>query len=152
MPINYLQEQLYHPVRICDDCFQKLYPDEAAKKASAAAEMNAAKPDTIEMNFCQKPNDSESTHQQNGTNNATYQHHTLEQPLILQKVSTNCQVSSTANDEIDVNGIPQNDSNSVLPISDIKNVVTPCTTTKETHNDVLEGEACVVLNGNSSNQ
>ena len=53
---------------------------------------------------------------------------------------------------MDVNDIPHNDSNSVLPISDIKNVVTPCTTTKETPNDVLEGEACVVLNGNSSNQ
>merc|ERR1711994_964655 len=41
-------EQLYHPVRICDDCFLKLYPDEAAKKANAISEMNATKPDTIE--------------------------------------------------------------------------------------------------------
>ena len=104
--------------------------------------MNAAKPDTIEMNFCQKPNVTESTHQPNGINTATSHHPALEQPLLLQKVSSsNCQ----ENDEIDV---PQNDNNSVLPISDIKDT----TTTKETHNDVLEGEACVVLNDNSSNQ
>ena len=117
--------------------------------------MNATKPDTIEMNFCQKPNVNESlTQQPNGTNTATSNHPALEQPLILQKVSSsNCQVSSTENNDIDVNTIPQNDNNSVLPISDIQNVVTPCTTTIiETPNDVLEGEACVVLNGNSSNQ
>ena len=112
--------------------------------------MNAAKPDTIEMNFCQKPNVNESTHQPNGINTATSHHPALEQPLNLQKVSSSdCQVSSTENDEIDVNTIPQNDNNSVLPISDIKNVVTPCTTTTK-GNDVLEGEACVVLNGSNS--
>jgi len=127
-------EQLYHPVRICDDCFQKLYPEEAAKKA-LDAEISAAKSEAIEMNFCQTTtNVCDSTQEPNENTS----HTTLEQP-ILQKTSND---EASAND-IDVNDGPQNESSVLLISSDIKDVVT---STKDKPNSVLEGEACVILN------
>merc|ERR1712223_898414 len=146
-------EQLYHPVRICDDCFLKLYPEEAAKKNEEAtsettintgARVASKTNDAIEMNFYEKSNVSESTHEQDGTTTNT-SHQMLEQPS-LQNLSER-QVS-VAKNEIDVNKDQQNDSKSVLPNRDIKNVVP----TNDTTNEVLEGEACVVLNDNSSDQ
>ena len=141
---NNLQEQLYHPVRICDDCFQKLYPEEAAKKLQEAtnetgahAGMNVVNKhnDAIEMNLHEKSNVKESniTHQYDGPTTNTSQN--------------GCKVRD-ANNEIDENKSRQNDSNGVLPNRDIKNVVP----TNDTTNEVLEGEACVVLNDNSSDQ
>ena len=148
-----MQEQLYHPVRICDDCFLKLYPEEAAKKNEEAtnettvntgARVASKTNDAIEMNFYEKSNVSESTHEQDGTTTNT-SHQMLEQPS-LQNLSER-QVS-VAKNEIDINKDQPNDSKSVLPNRDIKNVVP----TNDTTNEVLEGEACVVLNDNSSDQ
>ena len=144
---------MYHPVRICDDCFLKLYPEEAAKKNEEATnETNvntgtrvASKTnDTIEMNFYDKSNVSESTHEQDGATTNT-SHQILEQPS-LQNLSER-QVS-VAKHEIDENEDKLNDNKSVLPNRDIKNVVP----SNDTANEVLEGEACVVLNDNSSDQ
>ena len=144
---------MYHPVRICDDCFLKLYPEEAAKKNEEAtnettvntgARVASKTNDAIEMNFYEKSNVSESTQEHDGTTTNT-SHQMLEQPS-LQNLSER-QVS-VAKNEIDVNKDQPNDSKSVLPNRDIKNVVP----TNDTTNEVLEGEACVVLNDNSSDQ
>ena len=72
-------------------------------------------------------------------------HQMLEKPNLLKNLTDGCQVSGV-NNEIDENTSPQNESKSVLPNSDIKNVVL----TNDTPNEVLEGEACVVLNTNSN--
>ena len=144
---------MYHPVRICDDCFLKLYPEEAAKKNEEAtnettvntgARVASKTNDAIEMNFYEKSNVSESTQEHDGTTTNT-SHQMLEQPS-LQNLSER-QVS-VAKNEIDINKDQPNDSKSVLPNRDIKNVVP----TNDTTNEVLEGEACVVLNDNSSDQ
>ena len=139
---------MYHPVRICDDCFQKLYPEEAARKIQEATnEITATKSnDAMEMNFYEQTKVSESAKQQQQegttTTNNTY-HQVLEKPSLLNSMSDDCQVS-VVNNEIDE--IPQNESKSVLPNRDIKNVVP----TNDTRNEVLEGEACVVLSSNSN--
>ena len=69
----------------------------------------------------------------------------LEQPS-LQNLSER-QVS-VAKNEIDVNKDQPNDSKSVLPNRDIKNVVP----TNDMPNEVLEGEACIVLNDDNGIQ
>ena len=91
--------------------------------------------DGIEMNLYEKSNVKESniTHQYDGPTTNT---------------SLNgCQVRD-ANNEIDENKSRQNDSNGVLPNGDIKNVVP----TTDMHNEVLEGEACIVLNDDNGIQ
>ena len=141
---------MYHPVRICDDCFQKLYPEEAARKIEEATnETTATKSnDAIEMNFYDQTKVNESTQQQQQeeiTTTKNTSHQMLEKPNLLKNLTDGCQVSGV-NNEIDENTSPQNESKSVLPNSDIKNVVL----TNDTPNEVLEGEACVVLNTNSN--
>ena len=91
--------------------------------------------DAIEMNLYEKSNVKESniTHQYDGSTTNTSQN--------------GCQVRD-AKIEIDENKSGQNDSNGVLPNSDIKNVVP----TNDMPNEVLEGEACIVLNDDNGIQ
>ena len=119
-------------MRICDDCFQKLYPEEAAKKA-LAAEITATKSEAIEMNFSQATTENGSGLAQD-PNEATS--HTTPEQSDLQEI---LKTKVSANDK-DVNGRPQ-DKRSDLPVSsDIKKMIT------DKPNEVLEGEACVILN------
>lgn len=146
-------EQLYHPVRICDDCFQKIYPEEAAKKLLAAeCATNGERTDAADVNFCQKPGENlgdDSNNYQNGITN-----HTNIEQTILQKMP-DCQTS--INDTSVQNNVIDNNSSSDLPnSSDINNLVIPtiCTTAKDNScvpkNEVLEGEACVILSTTQS--
>ena len=91
--------------------------------------------DAIEMNLYGQSNVKESniTHQYDGSTTNTSQN--------------GCQAHDAKN-EIDENDSRQNDSNGVLPNRDIKNVVP----TNDMPNEVLEGEACIVLNDNNGIQ
>jgi hypothetical protein len=134
-------EQLYHPVRICEECFQKLYPEEVAKKALAATEIETAKSEAIEIQSYPELNiNNHSTHEQNGIILTT------SDQRILPNMSDG---NSLINKKEAVNESFQKECNS-LPLSDIKSVVTSTATTNvDNQHQILEGEACVILNSSN---
>lgn len=127
-------EQLYHPVRICDDCFQKLYPEEAAKKALNAMEIDMVKSEVIETHSYQEQDMNDLTHHPNGAIVPTSEHKLL------------ANLSEMSNNKPEkVNENVQQNCCSVFNSSDSKNVVTK-EIDDEKKESMLEGEACVVLN------
>ena len=138
----FFQEQLYHPVRICEECFEKLYPEEAAKKAQEIADLEAKKHETTELNTAsyqleQPPlNVSSLPHQENGiiqsTADITIDTHNN---LLTERKPDNIAITKMNVDQPISNGVSYAGDNN---------------REDDVQHQVLEGEACVVLNTNQS--
>ena len=138
----FFQEQLYHPVRICEECFEKLYPEEAAKKAQEIADLAAKKHETTELNTAsyqleQPPlNVSSLSHQENGiiqsTADITIDTHNN---LLTERKPDNIAITKMNVDQPISNGVSYAGDNN---------------REDDVQHQVLEGEACVVLNTNQS--
>ena len=96
------------------------------------------------MNSYEKSSESSLTHHFDGPTTNT-SHKMLENPNL--QPTSDCQVIASKN-EFAENTSLQDNRKSVLPNSDIKNVVP----TNDTPNEVLEGEASVVLNADNGIQ
>ena len=138
----FFQEQLYHPVRICEECFQKLYPEEAAKKAQEIADLEAKKHETTELNTTsyqleQPPlNVSSLAHQENGIIQSTADIASDTYNTLL----TECTPENIAITKMNVgqpisNGVSHGGDNNKQD---------------DKQHQILEGEASVVLNTNQS--
>ena len=129
-------------MRICEECFQKLYPEEAAKKAQEIADLEAKKHETTELNTTsyqleQPPlNVSSLSHQENGiiqsTADITIDTHNN---LLTERTPDNIAITKMNVDQPISNGVSYAGDNNKE--DDIQH-------------QVLEGEACVVLNTNQS--
>ena len=137
----FFQEQLYHPVRICEECFEKLYPEEAAKKAQEIADLEAKKHETTELSTAsyqleQPPlNVSSLSHQENGIIQSTAD--------ITIDTYNNLTERTPDNIAITKMNVDQPISNGVFYAGDNNKE-------DDKQHQVLEGEACVVLNTNQS--
>lgn len=126
-------EQLYHPVRICEDCFQKLYPEEAAQKARAAIEALQTNPskETNVINSDQQ--ESEIVQSRTEQDN-------------LKDLSNMSDEITTSNTEI-----IRDDVQKILSLSDNQIVVANGVSSNK-QNPILEGEASLILNCSDSHK
>ena len=136
----FFQEQLYHPVRICEECFEKLYPEEAAKKAQEIADLEAKKHETTELSTAsyqleQPPlNVSSLSHQENGIIQSTADITIDTYNNLTERTPDNIAITKMNVDQPISNGVSYAGDNNK----------------DDKHHQVLEGEACVVLNTNQS--
>ena len=127
-------------MRICEECFEKLYPEEAAKKAQEIADLEAKKHETTELNTAsyqleQPPlNVSSLAPQANGVIQSTVTNTTdTYNTLLSERTPDNIAITKMNVDQPISNGVSYAGDNNKED---------------DKQHQVLEGEACVVLNTN----